>query len=108
MERHFYERQHLEVSSIVSSMIEKRAEQRRQERNQSVREVVREATIARLAMEDTDISNSQEAIVQQQTIKVPNDSQYDALTDKELTKLSTPLLRLRQACCHPQVGFLSF
>ena len=69
-----------------------------------MREVVREATIARLAKEDTDTRNSEEATVHQETTEAPNDNHYDALTDKELTKLFMPLLRLRQACCHPQVG----
>lgn len=82
IERHFYSRQHQECVGTVTTTLGA--------------EVLEKASASAAAI----LANKSSSIAEQPSSWIENRS----LTDREERKLLHPLLKLRQACVHPQIG----
>lgn len=108
IERHFYARQHQECVGAVSNAVGPRILSAAQAAARALLTAAHRA--AHVATQQKhDVKNTKDVFVDDDiTIVAPSEQEGHfedrSLTQREENKLLHPLIRLRQACVHPQVG----
>jgi E3 ubiquitin-protein ligase SHPRH len=106
IERHFYARQHQDCVGAASAAL---STQTLSAAQAAARAMLSAATAAKTAREPLQGGNKDVFIDDDIVIVAPEQQQHHNFEDRSLTqreehKLLHPLIRLRQACVHPQVG----